>query len=210
MKTFAHCDGPLPCAPGKSPFHIKGEFYRQMTGTVAHYDERTKGAVTRGLRREGLDAFMAQKFLASSLYDVLPLPRIFTVVAEALDVDVRELTGKLGKNAIELSMKGIYQSLFARLTPQNFSERFASIIPHIYDFAPAVVTRDADGQGGTMVRDGMPLCVSEWWSLVTIPFVEVPLTANGAKEIRIDWKIDPKGLKSGVALGKVTWNLRWR
>ena len=31
MRTrFKYCDGPLPFPPGESPFHIKGEFYRQM------------------------------------------------------------------------------------------------------------------------------------------------------------------------------------
>jgi hypothetical protein len=213
--SFAHCDGPLPVPPGKSPFHIKGEFYRQITATVAHYDQKTNGAVKTALDREGLTAFLAQKFLASSFYDVVPLPRIFILLAATLGKDVREFTTHLGKNAIELSMKGVYQSLFVRLSPQNFAERFAAIIPHVYDFAPAVVTRDADGSGGLMVRDGMPLYIAEWWSLVTIPFVEMPLLANGAKDLSVDWKVEPRGMKdvpglAKIPLGKVTWKLRWR
>src|SRR4051794_33865296 len=100
---FAHCEGPLPCPPGESPFHIKGEFYRQMTGTIDIYDQRTKGALRAALGKSELGAFMSQKFLSSSLYDVLPLPRLFMILAEVLGRDVHELTRHLGKNAIELS-----------------------------------------------------------------------------------------------------------
>jgi hypothetical protein len=207
MKSaFAHCDGPLPVPPGESPFHIKGEFYRQLTGTIDHFEKKV-GGVRAALERAGLGRFMAQKFLASSMYDVLPQPRVFMAVAAALKADVRELTAKLGKNAIELSMKGVYASLFARLTPENFAERFTSIILHIYDFAPAAVTREAGG--ALMVRDGVPLAIAEWWCLVTAPFVEVPLAANGAREVKVDWKIEPRAAKP-IPLSKVIWKLRWK
>ncbi len=209
VRAFAHCEGPLPCPPGESPFHIKGEFYRQLSSTIDVYDQRTHGAVRAALGRSELAGFMAEKFLSSSLYDVLPIPRVFMLLAQTLGRDVHELTRHLGKNAIEMSMKGVYESLFARLTPQNFAERFGTIIPHIYDFAPAVVTRAADGNGGSLVRDGVPLCIAEWWCVVTVPFVEVPLAANGARDISISWKVEPRGARGNIPLAKVSWKLQW-
>lgn len=208
-RAFAHCDRPLPCRPGESPFHIKGEFYRQLSTTIEVYDQRSKGAVRAAIARSELAQFLSQKFLSSSLYDVLPIPRVFMLLAEVLDRDVYELTSHLGKSAIEMSMSGVYESLFARLTPQNFADRFGTIIPHIYDHGAATVTRAPDGKGGSLVREGVPSCVAEWWCVVTVPFVEVPLAANGARDIEIEWKIDPRGTRGNIPLSRVSWKIHW-
>ena len=48
MRThFAHCGEPLPHPPGQSPFHIKGEFYRQLADVVTYHDQKSEGALTR-------------------------------------------------------------------------------------------------------------------------------------------------------------------
>jgi hypothetical protein len=204
---FQYCDQPLPYPPGQSPFHIKGEFYRQQAESNAYYDRKSGGAVTRVLHREGLLAFASQPFLSSSLYDVLPLPRIVMAIAEARGRDVHELTSTMGRASVQGQMTGVYGRFLSRLSTATFCQRFDQVIKHFYDFGP--VTLAPQGSGATLVRTGVPLCIAEWWSLVTVPFVEVPLAASGARDVSVDWRLEPRGLDRGVAVGDVTWDVRW-
>ncbi|HLA77263.1 MAG TPA: hypothetical protein VJU18_06770 [Vicinamibacteria bacterium] len=204
---FAYCDQPLAYAPGSSPFHIKGEFYRQITEALGHYDKKSGGALLPRLERQGLRDFATQPFLASALYDVLPMPRIVMVLAELLGRDVHELTSRMGKAAVEGQMKGVYGRMLAAVTPENFCQRFEQVIKLFYDFGPVSV--EPAERGASLVRRGVPLCIAEWWSLVTVPFVEMPLTAAGARDVSLEWRIEPTGVEQGVKVGDVHWDIRW-
>lgn len=204
---FAYCDQPLPYPSGTSPFHIKGEFYRQQAAAVAHQDLRSGGALGRILEREGLAEFLRQTFLSSSLYDVLPLPRVVMAMAEARGRDVHEMTGGMGRLAVQGQMTGVYSGFLTRITTETFCQRFEQVIAHFYDFGP--VTATPEPSGARVVRSGVPLCIAEWWSLVTVPFVAVPLTASGARDVSVEWKIEPRGVDRGVAVGDVLWHVRW-
>lgn len=207
-RSFLHCDEPLPVAAGSSPFRIKGEFWRQTAGVIAYNDSKTGGGVTRLLEREGIAEFATQSFLASSLYDVLPMPRVVMAVAEARGRDLRELTEKMGRASAESQMSGVYGNLLRAVTPDNFAARFGPTITYFYDFAP-LTGEDLPGGGVRLFRDGVPLCVAEWWSLVTGQFAEVVLAGHGARRVKIDWKIEPTGVERGVPCGTVTGDVRW-
>jgi len=205
---FLYCEGPLPHAAGTSPFQIKGEFYRQMAPSILHHDTQSAGEVTRLLGREGLAAFWAEPFLSSAMYDVLPLPRLVMAIAEARQRDVRDLTVKMGKAAVEGQMNGVYANLLRAIGPHNFCGRFEQLIKHFYNFGPLTAT-PVEG-GARVVRDGVPLCVAEWWSLVTRAFAEVPLVAQGATDVSVEWRVAPTGQDRGVHCGTVIWDVRWK
>lgn len=204
---FLYCEGPLPLPPGTSPFHIKGEFYRQMAPSVLHHDSASSGEVMRILEREGLRAFWEQAFLSSVTYDALPLPRLVMAIAEARQRDVRDLTLKMGKAAVEQQMNGVYANLLRPIAPHNFCGRFEQLIRHFYNFGPLTATPVPGG--ARVVREGVPLCVAEWWSLVTRAFAEVPLMAQGATEVTLDWRVAPRGQDRGVHCGTIIWDVRW-
>jgi hypothetical protein len=207
-RHFLHCEEPLPCAAGTSPYRIKGEFWRQTASVIAYNDGKTGGGVTRLLEREGIAEFTRQGFLASSLYDVLPMPRVVMAVAEARGRDLRELTQKMGRASAESQRSGVYGNLLRAVTPDNFAARFGPTITYFYDFAP-LSGEDLPGGGVRLFRDGVPLCVAEWWSLVTGQFAEVVLTGHGASRVKIDWKIQPTGADRGVPCGTVTGDVRF-
>jgi hypothetical protein len=209
MRTrFAHCDGPLPHPPGASPFHIKGEFYRLLAEVLAHHDGRSDGAVMRVIEREGLRDFVTQPFLSSAMYDVLPLPRAFMAIAEARGRDVIELTTKMGQATVEAQLKGVYARFLTSLSPDRFAQRFDQVINHFYDFAPVAVAASGP-DGAQVVRRGMPLCVAEWWAVITIPFIRIPLESNGARDVAVEWRIAPSGTDRGTPVGDVTCDVRW-
>lgn len=205
---FLYCEGPLPCPPGTSPFQIKGEFYRQMASVVQYHDSQCDGEVTRAFEREGLSAFWAEPFLSSVLYDALPLPRLVMAIAEARQRDVRDLTVKMGRAAVEAQMNGVYANLLRPIGPQNFCARFEQAIKHFYNFGPLTAT-PVEG-GARVVREGVPLCIAEWWSLITRAFAEVPLMAQGATDVTVEWRVAPSGPDRGVQCGAVIWDVRWK
>ena len=200
--TYAYCEHPLPYAPGESPFHIKGEFYRLVAASVAHHDAKSGGAVTAVLERGGLREFVSQTFLASALYDVLPLPRLTMAIAKARGFDVHELTTRMGEAAVKAQLAGTYGKLVSTMTPANFHQTFDRVIGQFYDFGP--MTIEPRPSGARVVRTGMPLCVAEWWSLVTIPFVGVPLETKGASEVSATWKVWQRGED------RVVWDVQWK
>ena len=204
---FKYCDEPLPFPPGESPFHIKGEFYRQLVESLSFYDARSQGGVSRVLEREGLKEFAGQAVLSSAFYDVLPLPRMVMAVAEARGKDVRDLTAGMAKGAVEGQMKGVYARLLTKLTPDLFCQRFPQVVQYFYDFGSLAVTPAESG--ADMLRTGLPQCISEWWCLATVPFIEMPLTAAGAHDVAVRFRTEPRGLDRGVevcdAIGEVRW-----
>lgn len=204
---FLYCEGPLPVPPGTSPFLIKGEFYRQMAPSVLHHDAQSGGEVSRIVEREGLMKFWTQPFLSSVMYDALPLPRLVMAIAEARQRDVRELTERMGKAAVEQQMNGVYANLLRPINPANFCGRFEQLIKHFYNFGPLTATPIPGG--ARVVREGVPLCIAEWWSLVTRAFAEVPLTSQGATDLTLDWRVAPQRSEGGVHLGTVIWDVRW-
>lgn len=205
---FLYCEGPLPHAPGTSPFQIKGEFYRQTSVSMQHHDEKSEGAVGRILAREGLTEFFAQPFLSSVLYDALPMPRLVMAIAEARNRDVRELTARMGRAAVEAQMNGVYANMLRAITLPNFCPRFEQLIRQFYNFGPLTATPIENG--ARVVREGVPLCMTEWWSLVTRAFAEIPLTAQGVTDIVVDWRVTPSVMDRGVPCGTVIWDVRWK
>jgi hypothetical protein len=179
-----------------------------MAAAVQHHDAQSGGAVTRILAREGLTAFWEQPFLSSVHYDALPLPRLMMAIAEARDRDVRELTTKMGRAAVEAQMTGVYANLLRPINTQNFCARFEQLMKHFYNFAPITAT-PVEG-GARVVREGVPLCLAEWWALVTQGFAEVPLTAQGAMDVTFDWRVAPRGQDRGVHCGNIIWDVRWK
>ena len=104
-------------------------------------------------------------------------------------------------------MSGVYSRFLSRLSTENFCQRFDQVIRHFYDFGP--VTLAPAESGARLLRKGVPLCIAEWWSLVTVPFVVIPLTANGARDVTAEWRVEPRGQEHGVATGDVVWDVRW-
>lgn len=205
--VFAHCDSPLPVPAGQGTYRIKGEFYRQLELTRQHIETKRPGVLDGLLERAGLLDFVKQQFLASVLYDLMPLPRIVMCMADALERDVRELTRKMGTNAIEAQLQGTYAVLFSRLTTANVHQRFPPLLEHLYDHAPSIM--EARTHGAYLLRRGVPLGLAEWWNLVSVPFLQVPLERNGARGFTAQTKIIEREVKGGVPLGDCEWTLTW-
>lgn len=208
-RAYAHCDGPLPVPAGKSAFRIKGEFYRHLDVTITRVNDKSGGALLKAFERDGLGAFQRQPFVSTAYYDNLPLPRMVMCIAEVMGKDVRELTSRMGALAGEAQLKGKYAERISGLSPATFATVFGDVIRFFYDYGPVEVTAGADARSLTMRRSGMPLAIIEWWSLVSIPFLQVPLAKNGARTVEITHAIEVTDAHAAVPLGAAVWSVRF-
>lgn len=208
-RCYDWCGVPLPIPAGKSPYRIKGEFYRHLGVTIAKVDAKSGGALKKAFMRDGLDAFERQPFLSGSLYDNLPLPRMVMCLAEVMNRDVVELTTKMGRTAGEAQMKGVYQSLLKDMTIEAFGAEFEKLLRFFYDYGPVTVTHESGARALRVVRTEVPLAVIEWWCLVSIPFMQVALEANGMKGFEAKWKVNVTAATAAIPLGTATWDVTW-
>lgn len=208
-RCYDWCGVPLPVPPGKSAYRIKGEFYRHLGATITRVDAKSGGALMKAFQRDGLHGFHMQPFVSSMLYDNLPLPRMVMCIAEVMGKDVVDVTKKMGRNAGEAQMKGVYKKFLDDMTVQSFGSELKKLLAFFYDYGTCDVTYGADGKSMNVVRGGIPLAVVEWWCLVSIPFLQVPLEAHGAKALDTKWKVTVTDPTATVPLGTATWDLRW-
>ncbi len=189
---------------------MKGEFYRHLKDTVRILDEKTGGGVGRNLAKGEVAVFMQQEFLAATLYDILPIPFVTTAIADAIGREVHEFTARLGKSSLDIELRGVYKSMVGPMSAENFHTRFPAIMTQFYDHGPMTVQRHAGGKRASLQRRDMPLCVCDWWSLISLPYLQIPLQNNGAKNVQIVWRTEVAGSeREGVRLGHVHWDIVW-
>jgi hypothetical protein len=110
----------------------------------------------------------------------------------------------------EAQLKGVYARHITDLSPETFGETFSRIIGFFYDYGPVTVTRSRDERSLQMKRAQMPLAVIEWWSLVSIPFLRVPLQKNGVDTVDITPSSVITDAHAPVPLGTAVWDVRFR
>ena len=104
---------PLPCAPGESPFHIKGMPYRGLLYFVAKSLPGGVEAFTAALEDPRLRAFVGQTFLATVRYDVLPMLPLFTTLARLLDVPFDALVQGAAASQARYDARTVYQRILS-------------------------------------------------------------------------------------------------
>src|SRR5262249_31940590 len=75
---------PLPCAPGASPFHIKGLAYRGIVRGAAAMLPGGLDARCDAIEDVRVRDFLRQPFLAGTLYDLLPIVPTTAAIATLL------------------------------------------------------------------------------------------------------------------------------
>lgn len=206
--VYDFCDTPLPLPAGTSPFHIKGEFYRHTQRAFQKLNAAGKGDV---LARCDADvrAFAEQSFLSFDWYDLLPFPRLGMAEAEVLGRDLREHTYETARRSAEHTTKGIYKLIMKLMSAQSLASKVVRAVGQFYDFSPATIV--SEGKTAAVIeRKGVPLCVVEWWCIVTRAYIEVPLRASGITSPRIAHRYSSTGVVDrAVPVGDAILEIAW-
>ena len=198
----------LPCAPGTSPFHIKGVSYR---GFVFHI-ERAVGldAFVAELEDERLRAFVRQPFLASTRYDVLPYVPLFATLARmqrvALDALVRASTAAQAR----YDARTTYRLILDSYNPADIAERIGRFNAQVYDFGTyAATVRDRNHVA--LEFSGIPAYLEPWFSPMHVSYAEESLRLAGAREVVVVSHVaENAGSHAGYPLRRYRTELGWQ
>ncbi|MGH7294554.1 MAG: protein kinase domain-containing protein [Polyangiaceae bacterium] len=204
-------DAPLPCAPGESPFHIKGMPYR---GVVRFIEKAIPGglpAFCDALPDERLRAFMRQPFLATGRYDVLPMVPLFSAVARMLGAPFEDFVRQAAAMQCAYDAKTVFRMLFRGHEPGAVAERYSRLNGTYYDFGRYSGT--ALGPARVVLEtDGVPAYLFAWFGPMHLAYAEEAVRVTGARSSRSALMSVEASGKSGPyplvrSRGELSWNM---
>jgi hypothetical protein len=199
----------LPCAPGTSPFHIKGIAYR---GVMRLVELRVPGgleALGRELDDERIVLFLRQPFLASTWCDLLPMLPINVALARLLEKPVEVLGREQGAEQARYDVEQVYRRLFDAMTFDNVGVILARFERQYYDFGDGIGELVAPGHV-LMRRLGVPEFVLPWFAPMHAAYAEQILRMKGATFVESTVSPPtPAGTRDDLPVADLDTHLLW-
>lgn len=196
--------------PGKSPFCCKGHVY---LAAQTFYDERVPGgwiAVVEAAETAELREFASQLFLASALYDVLPIVPLSRAAAHLCGLSHRQLVMENARWVARRDMTGTYRLLLKLAAPAIVAPRLPRVSMRYFDFGGASADKK-DERCFSAVQTGVPEPLADWMAWCVDAFVPVVLEATGAKDVivRRPTRAARDGERGGVPTVSMHWEIAW-
>jgi hypothetical protein len=200
---------PLPCAPGASPFHVKGLAYRGLVRAAASLPGGLD-ALCEALDDARLRDFVRQPFLASGWYDLLPVLPITMAMAEMVGVPFLALvrTGTIAQ--VRYDALKIFHRMFDGAMVEDIPSRMPRFNAQYLDFGKTVVTQPEPRL--IVVRfEGAPAYSSAWQGTMMSAYTEETARLTGGQGVEAT-VIPPvaSGAQAGFPLVTLGTELRWR
>src|SRR5215831_579897 len=200
---------PLAFAPGASPFRVKGTVYR---GHIDWVTENCPGGVqgmNAAFRDRRLAGYLAQEFLPSSFYDILPVVSSAYVVGRLCGLPLDGFLRLRSRLQAERDLGGLYHLLLKLASPAQVVSRYAAVHSQYFDFGSAAA-RPIDRCAVELERREIPAILTEWFVPVQEAFLEVALAAAGAGNVRITTEApEADGSTRGVPAVRLLTRVRW-
>jgi hypothetical protein len=196
--------------PGKGPFHVKGVTYRNLFDYLEEHLEGGRVRLLDALGDPALRAFADQPFLASSLYDVMPIQGMCETAATLMGKPLAAFVRDFSRQAAERDIRGIYKMLLKLVSPGMVMERVPAAARQYFDFVSATVEKLAPNRYRSSAL-GVPEVLMHFYMLVTEAFLGRALTLAGAFGLEHRWlPPHPDGHKDGLLLMKLQREISWR
>jgi len=173
---------PLPCAPGTSPFHIKGNPYRGLV----HFVER---AIPGGMDRfcDALDDarlrdFVRQPFLASGRYDVLPFVPLSAALAKLVGVSFDQFVRTATTGQVRYDARTIFHLIFAGATMEDLPARFVRFGSQYYDYGEHRGWHEGPRRV-VLLHAGIPKYLHRWFGPMQLAYAEETARIVGAENV---------------------------
>lgn len=201
----------LPCAPGKSPFRVKGSAYAQLrkaqlTG-VRHGYQEILGAVEDPAVRE----FLGQRFLDSEWYDYLPTLQLVRAVVALFPGQSPEVTvERTAQRHADVDVRGIYKVLLSFTAPETVMRRVSAIQRTYFDFGCPRVSHVDDHTTETVIT-GLPEIASSFYQHYATSYIHRLISIAGAKQASADWELPvPDGDRQGFPTVSLRVRTSWQ
>jgi len=167
--------------PPDSGYHIKGIIYQ---GTQIFFEEHVRGglhALYQEIRDDETLAFISQKFLPASFYDVMPVARLIRYEARALRLPVPQYLTMRTRFQAERDIGTVYKFLLKLVSLEQVGLRVPRIIGQLFDFGRVEATVVGEGHI-ELVLHGWPEVLLEWCRTAFEVYVNTAMRLSGAKE----------------------------
>lgn len=199
-------------APGSSPFHAKGLVY----GGAREFWERTVpggcSAVRSAIAATGdaqLAGFLDQPFVASGLYDILPIIPLSAMAARLRGVPHAQHVRENAAWMAERDLRGVYRIILAVTSIEMVASRLGGLSMKYFDFGRAETSRVGDRVLESR-RSGIPAQIAPWFIFAADGFVPVALKLAGAKSVRLRYsQPTPDGLLHGIPGVQIRFEIHW-
>ncbi len=200
---------PLPCPAGASPFTIKGLPYRGFVYFASQVLPGGLDDLVDALDDVSLRDFLAQPFLASSRYDVLPIRPLTAQVAQLLGKAFDDLVSSGSAAQVRYDARTVFKNLFGGATLDNWHERALRHSAQYYGFGQYTSEREADG--AVVLRHiGVPEYLAPWFAPMQRGYSSETVRLLGAAKVEAEtlpWVPgqDAHGFPTGTMGTRVTW-----
>lgn len=154
-------------------------------------------------------AFFSQTFLAISNIDFLPLAAAGHVCARLMKMSFDAFVEMRARHQATLDVGGVYRVLLKLTSAKMVAARLPKMMAKYFDFGQVEIVGEAP-LAIDFVVDGLPQIVAAWFTACYRGYVEVALSAAGARLPVFETRSEPQPISRGFArvrfIGRVTWS----
>jgi hypothetical protein len=190
--------------PGDGPFRAKGLVYR---GMLEYYDRSVRGgraAVLAALDDEHR-AFCGQSFLASAMYDVLPMTPLSVAAAKLNGQRQVDLVRDTARFIAHRDINTFFKLLLRLTSVETVALSLPKVGNRYFDFGEASGRLVSPGRT-EVYQWGIPQVAAESMVPAFETFTHVALQLAGARDLRV--RASPP-VPDGERFGLVTVSVRW-
>jgi hypothetical protein len=199
----------VPFLPGESPFQCKGILY---VDSIAYYDEHVPGGwagLTDRIRDPRLKAYLSQRFLAGTWYDVFPTVAAHRITAISAGTPYLDFLRTMAAWTTDRQYRGVYRVFLKDGRPDAVARRLPIIAAKYYNCLRVEVRELAPNAYETLTS-GLPVVVAPSYQVTSEVAVMKALEIAGVRHLRHRWMpTEPDGEAHGLPLVRVRREVRW-
>ncbi|MEO8798927.1 MAG: hypothetical protein ABI551_13650 [Polyangiaceae bacterium] len=169
---------------GRSPFRVKGVLY---LGTLGFFEQTVRGgsqALFDEIQSPELLAFIQQKFLPSSWYDVMPALPLIEAEARAMRLGVKPYLLHRTRWQAQHDLSGVYRFVLRIASPEMVLNRLPRIATQMFDFPAPQATAWIERKQGVVLIANIPVPLADWLETSFKVYIETALGLAGANGVR--------------------------
>lgn len=194
---------------GESPFHVKGVLYK---ATRTYFEQNVEGGFERlvaAVEPAPLREFIAQPFLASGRYDVMPVPALIEHEARVVGLSFEDYLLERTRWQAQQDIHGIYRLLLKLTSPERVMTRLPKVLVQMFDF-PTVELRKIGERDRAATFGQVPEVLVPWLEIGFSVYAKTALSLAGADDVRVDFTGSSKrAIEAGVTLSQMKMRVRW-
>ena len=182
-------------------------------GAIEYYEAAVPGgmaAVLDSIKDGDLYAFLSQRFLAASWYDVMPVAPLASAAARVRGVSVAQILEERGRWQVQRDLLGVHRALLTNSTPEEVVKRMPRAGTQYFDFGEIrmEVVRPGVCEG---VRTDLPASIRAWYVHGTAAYIKAALEAAGAREPEVRFRAgEVTGEREGFVMLNIPFDITWK